>query len=427
MSVSVAAPPSSRAAAPARPGFGFGSLYGGGVAFWLLTRCLVLVHQGAWPWMNAFVVAAARGIVVGDWNEAVRPVLPAMLGVPLVLAGATEQQAVAGLYVVASLVQFGCFVVLIRTLWPGQLREQSLALLLFLLVPYNHSIHHYRDVPVVFANCAIYLLASAWLRTRVGRGTREWHLIALGAIVLGVWSRMEVLAFVGILCIFGLLVYRRSVARLAASYLLAGILGITTLFGVARLTGVDLGEQAHYQFHTFLDSTPDSWLTPECRATPTENCREADGLRYFGPAEPQDGVWPMVFSHPWTTVEKSVRSAFDNAVIIYGANISTYPGYLALLALALLLSRSARQAVRKIPLEVWLLAAAAVAESVVPPLSWAPPHPQYHLQTLLAVLIVGVPVLSAILRATRGQWLVATFFAANLVLSALRYTRYAGP
>jgi hypothetical protein len=238
---------------------------------------------------------------------------------------------------------------------------------------------------------------------------------------------MEVLAFVGILCILGLLVYGRGVAQLALTYLLAGLVGITTLFGVARVTGVDLGEQGHYQFHTFLDSTPDSWLTPECRAAPTENCREADGLRYFGPAEPQDGVWPMVFGHPWVTVEKSVRSAFDNALTIYGPNLSTYPGYVALLALTLLVSRSARQALRKVPLPMWLLAAAAVAESVVPPLSWAPPHPQYHLQTLLAVLIVFVPVLAAVLRAARGQWLVGAFFAANLVLSALRYTRYAGP
>jgi hypothetical protein len=46
---------------------------------------------------------------------------------------------------------------------------------------------------------------------------------------------------------------------------------------------------------------------------------------------------------------------------------------------------------------------------------------------LLAVLIVGVPVLSALLSAVRGQWTVWAFFAANLVLSALRYTRYAGP
>jgi hypothetical protein len=238
---------------------------------------------------------------------------------------------------------------------------------------------------------------------------------------------MEVLAFVGILSILGLLVYGRRLARLAGMYALAGIVGITTLFGVARLTGVDLGEQAHYQFHTFLDSTPDSWLTPECRAAPTENCREADGLRYFGPAEPQDGVWPMVVAHPWLTVQKSVRSALDNVVTVFGPNPSTYPAFVPLLIMVLLLSRSARQALRSVPLPVWLLAAAALAESVLPPLSWAPPHPQYHLQTLLAVLIVFVPVLSALWTAARGRWLVGVFFAANLVLSALRYTRYAGP
>src|SRR5207253_9332171 len=84
-------------------------VYLGGLAFWLVTRWLVLVHQGAWPWMNAFVVAAARGIVVGDWNEAVRPQLPAVLGVPLVLAGASAQQMVAALYLVASVVQYAAF------------------------------------------------------------------------------------------------------------------------------------------------------------------------------------------------------------------------------------------------------------------------------------------------------------------------------
>jgi hypothetical protein len=422
---SVAAPP--RAVVPARSGLGFGSLYSGALAFWMLTRCIVLVHQGAWPWMNAFVVAAARGIVVGDWNEAVRPVLPAMLGVPLVLAGATEQQAVAGLYLVASLVQLGCFVVLIRTLYPAQLREQTLALLLFVLVPYNHSIHHYRDVPVVFAQCAVYLLCAAWLRAARGP---SWTVspLALGAIVLGVWSRMEVLAFVGILVILALLIYRGRVARLAALYAVAGIVGITTLFGVARLTGVDLGEQAHYQFHTFLDSTPDSWLTPECRAAPTENCREHDGLLYFGPAEPQDGVWPMVFSHPVLTLAKTARSAFDNVVMVFGPNLSTYPAYVPLLLLALLLSRSAREALlREVPRPVWLIAIAGLAETVLPPLSWAPPHPQYHLQTFLAVVIVGVPVLSALLRIDRARWTVGAFFVANAVLSAIRYTRYAGP
>src|SRR5207302_7648931 len=133
--------------------------------FWLATRWLVLVHQGAWPWLNAFVVAAARGMVVGDWNDAVRPQLPAVLGVPLVLAGATEQQTVAGLYLVASLVQFGAFLFLVRALFPRRVTEQTLALLVFLLVPYNHSIHHYRDVPVVLASSAVFLLGAHFVRT----------------------------------------------------------------------------------------------------------------------------------------------------------------------------------------------------------------------------------------------------------------------
>ena len=138
-------------------------VYLAALAVWLVTRWLVLVHQGAWPWMNAFVVAAARGISVGDWNEAVRPQLPAMLGVPLVLAGAGEQLTVATLYVLASLVQFGAFVVLARALYPERVLEQSLALLLFLLVPFNHSIHHYRDVPVVLACSGVFLLAAHWV------------------------------------------------------------------------------------------------------------------------------------------------------------------------------------------------------------------------------------------------------------------------
>src|SRR5439155_22796806 len=101
-------------------------VYLGGLAFWLVTRWLVLVHQGAWPWMNAFVVAAARGIVVGDWNEAVRPQLPAVLGVPLVLVGATEQQTVAALYVFASMVQLAAFIVLMRAIFPDRYVEQAL-------------------------------------------------------------------------------------------------------------------------------------------------------------------------------------------------------------------------------------------------------------------------------------------------------------
>src|SRR5437588_8519205 len=109
MSVTVAVP----AREVSRTKVGPWSVYSAALAFWLVTRGLVLVHQGAWPRMNAFVVAAARGIVVGDWNEAVRPQLPAVLGVPLVLAGLTEQQMVAALYLVASVVQYAAFIVLI--------------------------------------------------------------------------------------------------------------------------------------------------------------------------------------------------------------------------------------------------------------------------------------------------------------------------
>src|SRR5215218_4057334 len=103
------------------PRLGLPMLYAAALIVWLLTRILVLVHQGAWPWMNAFVVAAARGISVGDWNEAVRPQLPAVLGVPLVLAGVGEQQTVAVLYLLASLAQFVAFVVLVRALFPGRM------------------------------------------------------------------------------------------------------------------------------------------------------------------------------------------------------------------------------------------------------------------------------------------------------------------
>src|SRR5215813_941027 len=193
----------------ARPGVSLPSVYAGALGLWLVTRGLVLVHQGAWPWMNAFVVAAARAIVVGDWNEAVRPQLPAVLGVPLVLAGADEQLSVAVLYVFASMVQFGALLVLARALWPGRIVEQSLALLIFLLVPYNHSIHHYRDVPVVLACSAIFLLAAHWLRDPLSRPRLLDVAWVGGALLLGIWSRTEVLTFVATLLVLGFVIWRR--------------------------------------------------------------------------------------------------------------------------------------------------------------------------------------------------------------------------
>jgi hypothetical protein len=426
------------------------------LAFWLATRWLVLVHQGAWPWMNSFVVAAARGMVIGDWNDAVRPQLPDLLGVPLVLVGASEQQAIAVLYLLASLVQFGAFVVLIRALFPGRLAEQALALLIFLLVPYNHSIHHYREVPVVFASSAVFLLSAHFitvlgLRSPGGRpqvdtpvpqrGSRQeaqpsflgmtgigalrlpW---LVGALLLGVWSRFEVLTFVGALLLLALLIWRERALPLALSYAVAAIVVTASLLGVYRLEGVDSSQAWFYTAHTFLDSTPDSWLTAECRADPTENCREADGLSYFGPADLHAGILPMVLGHPMTTLAKTVRSALDNVWILLGPNLSTFPGSVPFIVLVLALARPARDLLLQTPVAVWAIVLAVLAESVLPPLTWAPPHPQYHLQLVVPVVILLVPLLLALARMPRGRVLALGFLIANAGLSAFRYTRYPG-
>jgi hypothetical protein len=399
------------------------------LVLWLITRWLVLVHQGAWPWMNAFVVAAARGIIVGDWNDAIRPQLPAVLGVPLVLLGASEQQVVAALYVVGSLVQFGAFVVLARALFPERVLEQSLALLVFLLVPYNHSIHHYRDVPVVLACSAIFLLAGHWL-TAARRAERAVALRDVGwvggAMLLGIWSRTEVLTFVGALVVCGLLVWRTRALRLAALYGAAAALAIGGLLLANRLEGIDTTEAARYQWHTFLDSTPEAWLSADCRAQPTENCRERDGLTYFGPAPAEDGVLPMLLGHPITALAKTAQSGWDNLWIILGPNPSTFPGIVPFVLVAILALPSVRAALGKMPAAAWMVAAAAVAETVLPPLSWAPPHPQYHLQLILLVLVLVVPTLVAVARVPRGRLVAIGFFAANAALSAFRYTRYPG-
>jgi hypothetical protein len=406
------------------------TVYALALLVWLVTRWLVLVHQGAWPWMNAFVVAAARGMVVGDWNEAVRPQLPAVLGVPLVLAGASEQQTVAALYVLASLVQFGAFVVLVRALYPGRLPEQTLALLIFLLVPYNHSIHHYRDVPVVLASAAVFLLAAQWLTWWTS--PRRWGWTGawiFGAMLLGVWSRAEVLAFVGVLGVLGLVVWRRRALGLVLTYTVAAAVVSGSLLLVYRLEGVDVSEASRYQVHTFLDSTPESWLTPACRAQPTENCREADGLTYFGgpgPLDPQAGVVALVLNHPLATVEKTVRSAWDNLWVVLGPNLSTFPGSVPFVLVALAFVRPARDALRGVPVGVWMVVVAVVGETVLPPLSWAPPHPQYHLQMVLPIVVLLVPILLTLARVPRGRLFSLAFLLSNAALSAFRYTRYPG-
>ena len=416
MSVSLAAPVRAFPRTTVTPPV----VYVGALVFWVLTRLLVLVHQGAWPWMNAFVVAAARGIVVGDWNEAVRPQLPAVLGVPLVLAGATEQQMVAALYVLASLVQFAAFVVLVRAVFADRLQEQTLALLVFLLVPYDHSIHHYRDVPVILASAAVFLLAAESLREKPNPP------VAFGAMLLGVWSRAEVLTFVGVLIVLALVLQRRRAVRLAITYVLAAAIVSGGLLLVYKLEDVDLSQAWFYTAHTFLDSTPDSWLSPECRADPTENCREADGLAYFGPADLRAGVLPLAMNHPLTTLAKTARSAWDNLWTLLGSNLSTFPGIIPFVVLALALVPSARELYRRLALPVWIAVAAVTAESVLPPLSWAPPHPQYHLQLVFPIVMLVVPILVALTRMPHGKWLALAFVIGNAGLSAIRYTRYAG-
>jgi hypothetical protein len=423
MTVSVAAPPRRLAA---RQGVSLSTVYVASGVLWLVTRWLVLVHHGAWPWMNAFVVAAARGIIVGDWNDAIRPQLPAVLGVPLVLLGASEQQVVAALYVVGSMVQFGAFVVLVRALFPERVTEQSLALLLFLVVPFNHSIHHYRDVPVVLASSAIFLLAAHWLVRAQRPLTVRDGLWVGGAMLLGVWSRTEVLTFVGALLLMGALVWRARALPLIGLYAGVGVVVVGALVAINRVEGIDPAEAARYQWHTFLDSTPESWLSPECRAAATENCRERDGLTYFGPAPAEVGVLPMVVAHPGTTLAKTLQSAWDNLWIVLGPNLSTFPGIAPFLIGVLVLAPSARFALRALPAASWMVALAALAETVLPPLSWAPPHPQYHLQVVLLVVVLLVPVLAALARQSRGRLVATGFFVVSAALSVFRYTRYPG-
>lgn len=427
MTVSIAAPARigvrSRTANPT-------AVYGAALAFWMVTRVFVLLHQGAWPWMNSFVVDAAHGILVGDWNDAVRPQLPAVLGVPVVLAGANEQQTVAVLYLLASLVQFVAFVLLLRALFPGRLPLQTLALVVFLLLPFNHSIHHYRDMPVVLASAAIFLLSAEVVCRFAHQDARPWTFARLayltGLMLLGIWSRIEVLAFVGVLCVALLVVYRRRALSLAIAYLGAAALVTATLLVMYRIEDVDLGQAWFYTAHTFLDSTPDSWLTPECRANPTENCREADGLTYFGPANLRDGVVALAMNHPLVTVAKSLRSAWDNAWVLVGPNLSTFPLVIPFVVIAAAVWPEVRRAYRAVPLAGWLVSVAIAAESVLPPLTWAPPHPQYHVALVLPMVLLLVPGLFALLRMSRARWLAFGFLALEAALSAFRYTRYAG-
>ncbi len=432
MSVSVAAPARTEArSATLRPS----TVYVTALGLWVVTRMLMLAHQGAWPWMNSFVVDASRGIIVGDWLDAVRPQLPAVLGVPLALLGLSDLQMVAALYVIASLVQFGAFVVMLRATFPDRLPEQSVGLLVFLVLPFNHSIHHYRDTPVLLASAAIFLMCADVVRTFTGQrrvAPGSWPsrvqrgLLLIGLMVLGIWSRIEVLAFVGVLLLTVLLAFRGRGMRLAASYAAAAVVVVGTLLGTYKLANVDVSQAWFYTAHTFLDSTPDTWLSPECRANPTENCRETDGLAYFGPANLREGVFVLAMNHPLTTLEKSIRSAWDNTWVLIGPNLSTFPATVPFLVVVAAILPEVRQAYARIPRAVWVGVVAIMAESVLPPLTWAPPHPQYHVALVLPFVVLLVPALMTLWRMPRGRWVAFGYVVADAALSAFRYTRYPG-
>jgi hypothetical protein len=48
------------------------------------------------------------------------------------------------------------------------------------------------------------------------------------------------------------------------------------------------------------------------------------------------------------------------------------------------------------------------------------------LQLILPIVAVAVPLLVALRQSARGRWVAIGFFVVNGLLSAVRYTRYAG-
>jgi hypothetical protein len=133
-----------------------------------------------------------------------------------------------------------------------------------------------------------------------------------------------------------------------------------------------------------------------------------------------------VLNHPLATVAKTLRSAADNLWDLLGPNLSTFPGIVPFELVALACVRPARDALWRVPAAVWMVVLAVVGESVLPPLSWAPPHPQYHLQMVFCIVVLVVPILVGLSRLPRGRLVALAFLLGNAGLSAFRYTRYPG-
>jgi len=112
--------------------------------------------------------------------------------------------------------------------------------------------------------------------------------------------------------------------------------------------------------------------------------------------------------------------------VLFGPNLSTFPGIVPFIIIVLAVVQPVRGLLKQTPGPVWVAVMAVVAESVLPPLSWAPPHGQYHLQLVFPVAVVLVPLLLGLLRMPRGRLVALAFLVGNAGLSAFRYTRYPG-
>src|SRR5690242_2414746 len=156
--------------------------------------------------MNSFVIETAHDMMTDRWDQVVRPPLPSALAVPFLAAGLTGPLTVVILYLFASLFQFGAFAAAARALFRDRPLEQVLALGFFLLAPMNHSIHHWRNIPTVTASGAAFLLAAHWLRIWA-RSERLWSARSIAwvavALMVGIWSRTELLTFVGAILLLG--------------------------------------------------------------------------------------------------------------------------------------------------------------------------------------------------------------------------------